>query len=198
MAGKESEPTAAQRAERARLIRAASHPVRARALVMMAERAASPKEVAEALGLPVANVAYHVRELERNGLIKLVDKQKRRGATEHFYVLSSSEESARLSLTARELLTGIVVHRIVAESAIAAEEGTLDARADSHYSHVHLLLDEEGWRRAGEILDQALAEIIELRDRSEERLDQGGEKRIRATVGMLFFEMPPEIGEKPP
>src|SRR3954453_18140561 len=73
-------------AERAQLIKAAGHPVRARALSIMAFKPSSPKEIADALGLPVANVAYHVRELEKAGLIELVEKRKRRGATEHFYL----------------------------------------------------------------------------------------------------------------
>ena len=44
---------------------AVAHPLRIEALSILTERAASPKELAAELGLPVGNISYHVRELER-------------------------------------------------------------------------------------------------------------------------------------
>lgn len=68
-----------------RLAKALSNPLRAQALNLIAEGVASPKLIAEELGLDVRNVAYHVRVLKRLGCIELVETQQRRGALEHLY-----------------------------------------------------------------------------------------------------------------
>jgi hypothetical protein len=67
------------------IAKALSHPVRARG----ARRARRPRGVAEALsgelGVDLGNMAFHTKELERLGLLKLVRTEPRRGALEHFY-----------------------------------------------------------------------------------------------------------------
>lgn len=44
------------------------------------------KQIAEALGLPASKVHYHVRELERVGLLQLVDTHEKGGVIEKFYL----------------------------------------------------------------------------------------------------------------
>ncbi|HEY0392047.1 MAG TPA: helix-turn-helix domain-containing protein [Solirubrobacterales bacterium] len=68
-----------------RVAKALSSPLRARALALIAEGVASPKAIADELGLDVRGVAYHVRVLRELGCIELVDTQQRRGAIEHIY-----------------------------------------------------------------------------------------------------------------
>jgi predicted transcriptional regulator len=68
-----------------RLAKALSHSVRAQALALIAEGAASPKQIAERLDTDLRGVAYHVRVLLRLGCIELVETQQRRGAVEHIY-----------------------------------------------------------------------------------------------------------------
>lgn len=47
----------------------------------------SPKLLAAALGVPLANASYHVRKLQAAGLLAEVGELKRRGAIEHFFAL---------------------------------------------------------------------------------------------------------------
>jgi DNA-binding CsgD family transcriptional regulator len=68
-----------------RLAKAMSSPLRARALALIAEGVASPKAIADELGLDVRGVAYHVRVLRKLGCIELAETQQRRGAIEHIY-----------------------------------------------------------------------------------------------------------------
>ena len=68
-----------------RLAKALSSPLRARALSLIARGVASPKAIAEELGLDVRTVAYHVRVLRELGCIELTETQQRRGAVEHIY-----------------------------------------------------------------------------------------------------------------
>ncbi len=68
-----------------RLAKALSSSLRVRALNLIAEGVASPKAIAEALGLDVRSVAYHVRVLRELDCIELIETQQRRGALEHIY-----------------------------------------------------------------------------------------------------------------
>lgn len=68
-----------------RLVKALSHPLRAKALPLFAEGAVSPVQVARQLDVDVSHIAYHIRVLRRLGLIELVETRQRRGALEHFY-----------------------------------------------------------------------------------------------------------------
>jgi DNA-binding transcriptional ArsR family regulator len=68
-----------------RYVKAMSHPLRVRILAMLDERTASPVELAGWLGSSLGTVAYHVRTLERMGLVELVHETRVRGAVEHHY-----------------------------------------------------------------------------------------------------------------
>ena len=68
-----------------RYVKAMSHPLRVRILALLDERTASPVELAGWLGATLGTVAYHVRTLERMGLIELVRETRVRGAVEHHY-----------------------------------------------------------------------------------------------------------------
>jgi DNA-binding transcriptional ArsR family regulator len=84
-----------------RIAEAFVHPLKLRILALMAEppppRAVgegapepgwSPNRLYVAAGAPLGNVSYHVRELEKAGLIELVAVKQRRGALEHYYTLA--------------------------------------------------------------------------------------------------------------
>lgn len=67
------------------LMQALSNRLRAEILAILAERVASPKEMAEETGESVSVVSYHVRVLLECRAIELDRKEPRRRAVEHFY-----------------------------------------------------------------------------------------------------------------
>ena len=69
----------------AALAKALTHPLRAHLLTILAERTASPKEIADELQEALPNVSYHVRVLEDLGLVELIEEEAIRGAVAHFY-----------------------------------------------------------------------------------------------------------------
>jgi len=84
-----------------RIAEAFVHPLKLRVLALMTEppppRAVSqgepepgwsPNSLNAALGEPLGNVSYHIRQLEKAGLIELVAVKQRRGALEHYYTLA--------------------------------------------------------------------------------------------------------------
>lgn len=83
MTSKEEDPTQA-------LLDALRHPLR-RALLhryVVAEAPTSPKYLANSMRQPLSSVSYHVRELAKLGALELVEEEQRRGAVEHFYVVT--------------------------------------------------------------------------------------------------------------
>lgn len=182
---------AAQRAYEARMVRSAAHPVRARALSMMAQRPTSPKEIAVAVGKPIGNVAYHVRELEKAEMAMLVKEEKRGGATEHFYVATTmdNEASSRISPDQRALIARHGLHLIIADAAQAVESGTLASRPDAQVARIPLYVDEEGWREIRDLYVDVLEAAMEAASKSAKRLDDGGTGGFRALAVTMLFEM---------
>jgi DNA-binding transcriptional ArsR family regulator len=65
--------------------KAIAHPLRAAILNALADREASPIELAKEMGEPLPNVSYHVRALHKLGAVALVRQRHVRGAVEHTY-----------------------------------------------------------------------------------------------------------------
>lgn len=173
------------------MVRSAAHPIRAKALSMMAERPTSPKEIAAAVGKPIGNVAYHIRELVKAGTVMLVDEKKRGGATEHFYLATTvdDETSNRLDPSQRAILARTGLHLIIADAARAMETGLLSSRADTQMARIPLRLDEQGWREIRDVYVDALEAAMAAAARSAERLDESGGGGFRAVAVAMLFEL---------
>jgi DNA-binding transcriptional ArsR family regulator len=72
----------------ARRASALLHPLRSR-LVALAREPASSSELARQLGLPRQRVNYHVRALEKAGLLKAAGRRRRRNLIEQRYVATA-------------------------------------------------------------------------------------------------------------
>src|SRR3954452_9904644 len=101
-----------------RILKAMNHPIRFAALTILAERVASPSEIAKQLGESVGAAAYHVRILRDLGAIELVKTAQRRGATESFYRATvrawlSDDQLAQLPTEARRALFAPTLRLIV-------------------------------------------------------------------------------------
>jgi DNA-binding transcriptional ArsR family regulator len=188
------DPKAAQRAYEARMFRSTAHPVRAKALSMMSERPTSPKEIAIAVGKPIGNVAYHIRELKESGMVMLVEEKKRGGATEHFYLATTidDEASSRIDSRQRDILARTGLHLIIADAAIAVESGTLSSRPDVQMARIPLYVDEQGWREIRELYVATLEAALAAAARSAKRLDKQSGGGFRALAVAMLFEMPGE------
>jgi DNA-binding transcriptional ArsR family regulator len=75
--------------ELARCLAAVGHPTRLRIVLCLRDGEDSPIRVAERLDdQNLGRVAHHFRRLARTGLIEQTRTRPRRGAVEHFYVLT--------------------------------------------------------------------------------------------------------------
>jgi hypothetical protein len=55
-----------------------------------------------------------------------------------------------------------------------------------------LELDGKGWREISKILAATLDKVVETSRNSRARLADSAERPIRATGGLMLFELPPE------
>jgi predicted ArsR family transcriptional regulator len=82
-----------------RLARANTHPLRVSIVEVLSldgGRTLSPKDLSLELQAPLSTVNYHVTELRRSNIVKVVDEQQVRGAIEHFYrAVDSAEKASR-------------------------------------------------------------------------------------------------------
>ncbi|HEX4670609.1 MAG TPA: winged helix-turn-helix domain-containing protein [Solirubrobacterales bacterium] len=185
---------AGQHAYEARMVRSTVHPIRAKALSMMAERPTSPKEIAAAVGKPIGNVAYHIKELKKAGMVMLVEEKKRGGATEHFYLATTidDEASRRIHPDQREILARTGLHLIVADAARALEAGMLSSRPDVQMARIPLHVDERGWCEIRDLYVATLNAALAAAAQSAKRLEEGDGDGFRALAVAMLFEMASE------
>lgn len=174
------------------LLKALSHPVRARALTVLNQRVASPSELAAEQEEAVGYVAYHVRVLHELGMIELVKTRQVRGATQHFYRSTAQtylddDFWGKLSLDARTSISLASIGTLNNAVRKALETGTFDSRTDRHLSNITLDLDEQGWREANALLNSCLKDLMQIGAESEAR---DGQSTVRATFGLMGFETP--------
>ena len=187
--------------ENASLFRALADPMRHRILEILAERVASPTEVAEELEERRENVAYHFRELakpQRDGggpLIELVETDTRRGGLQKFYKatkrpimqLDAWEKLCRLF---RELNSVSVAQTLIGDVIEAIEAGTFDSRVNRAMVRVPGVLDEQGVEEVEEGAAEYLRTFDEAVTRSCARRLESGEEGVSVLLGVLAFERP--------
>lgn len=176
-----------------KLAKACSHYVRSHILVTLGDRIASPKQIAEELGVATSYVNYHIKYLHREGFIVLVSSRKVRGATEHFYTLNSrvlymdEREWSQVPKSIRDSLASSALQLFMDEIEAACEAGTFTARS-RHHSRSTILVDEQGCRETMEVLSGGLERVLEIGKKAGPRLKKSGERGIPLAIFMIAFE----------
>jgi DNA-binding transcriptional ArsR family regulator len=168
------------------LIKAISHPLRHRLLLLLNDRVASPKELAVELDQPIGRVSHHIRTLAALGAIELVDTRPRRGAVEHFYRATirpwfTDDAWARIPRSTRQAIFAEYLQRITSDVRAAIEHGGFD-HPRAHVSYTLLELDEAAMAEVAEILSDALERIA--------KVSSSGANARSAEVAILLFESP--------
>lgn len=176
------------------LVKALNHPVRVKALTILTEKIASPKEIAAQIDTPLSNVSYHVRVLDELGLVEIVEEESVRGSVAHFYKaverpLIDNPDWEKLSPKVRSAFSGYVIETLMSDAANSLAAGVFDQRDDRHLSRTSLILDEKAWRKVSEIQAKALSQILKEQAAAVERLRKAGGTTIQAVAGMICFEV---------
>lgn len=180
----------------AKLFKALSHPLRYRLMLILGDREASPKELAEMLGEGFHKTWEHVRLLEDWGLIELVGTDQRRGGTQHFYkaktfqVLDSSEWE-QLPKFAREAASATIVRTVFREISASIQAGIFDEHPHRALLRKPALVDEQGFREIDESALAHLAKVTEVEAESAARRIESGEPSRRVMTLTMAFETAP-------
>lgn len=175
-------------------VKALSHPLRVQILRLLEEKDMSPVEISAELGLPVNRVSYHMRQLARFDLIKLVKTTPRRGAVEHHYRLQarpriSDKAWGQVPEIVKQAMTGAAVQQILSHVHSNAATGGFD-RSDAHLSRSDVVLDERGWQEMSQELERTLERLDKIHAASGERLKKSDhDGQIRGTVVLALLEV---------
>jgi DNA-binding transcriptional ArsR family regulator len=173
---------------------ALGHPLRAWCLAKLNETSASGADLARLSGEPRNTVNYHLRVLEKNKCIELIEEKPVRGSTAKVFaatirVMVDHEDWERLSLKTR---TGISIkafgetHERVQQ---ARDAKTIDRRLDRIIANYKPRLDEQGWAETVEILRQAHDRFEDLEGESNTRTPDPS-RRSQFTFSLLGYESP--------
>lgn len=181
-----------------------SHPLRSQCLTRLADRTASPAELAVELNENLGNVSYHVRKLWRAGVVEIVEEKPVRGAMEHFYravkrPMLSDEELAALPLETRQQHAREALVLMAADATSSLEAETFGARTDYHVSRVPLRVDEDGWKALRDLHMETLEKIFEIETECAERLGGTDDAGFPVIAFNTVFEMPerPKANQEP-
>jgi len=166
--------------------------MRTRILGMLDERVASPRQLSDELDAPLQNVSYHVRELAKLGLIKLVRTTQRRGAIEHHYRAVaaphvSDKAWSELPPIVRQRMTAAGLSEIFKQVDDAAAGGGFVAD-DAHLSRTQLVLDEKGREELTKELEAMVGRVDHIQGQARERLGNDHASEERMTLVMLRFD----------
>jgi hypothetical protein len=166
--------------------------MRTRILGLLDERVASPRQLSDELDAPLQNVSYHVRELAKLGLIKLVRTTQRRGAIEHHY---KAVAAPHVSDDAWSELPPIVRHRMTAAGLSEIFKHVNDAAAgggftsdDAHLSRTQLVLDAKGRKALTKELEATIARVDRIQEQARKRLGTDHAEEQRMTLVILRFD----------
>src|SRR3954447_26003893 len=173
-------------------IKAMSHPLRAALLRILADRTASPAEMARELDEELSNVSYHTKQLVGFDCAELVSTRPVRGALEHFYRaterhLIDTEEWDELEPLVAEDLVCEFMQKTLDDFVVSARAGIIGTDADFHLTRTLHVLDEEGMKEALEAHERARMEVVEIEARSAARMVESGEQGTHVSSSQGLF-----------
>lgn len=177
------------------LMKAMSHPLRARILRILDERTASPSEIARELDAGLDDVSYHARRLVDLEQIELVHTRPVRGALEHFYRVTAnslldSREWDVLDPIMRRTLIGESMREVLEDFRASASVRLLGGDTDSWLNRTPLVFDAEGIEEARRATERALEELMNIEARSTARLLREKADGIPVAACQGLFKLP--------
>ena len=181
--------------------------MRARCLTALADRTASPAELAIEFRKPLSDVSYHVATLLKAGAIELVGERPVRGSIQHFYraivmPYIDTTENAVLPLEERLEFARMTTQLAAADATIALDGKTFNRRPDAHVVRMPMMVNEEAWGEMAALYAEMVERIFAVRAASDQRRadragsdgdsgDEDGDGGIPVTAFVTFFERPP-------
>ena len=172
---------------------ALGHRIRIEILALLNEGTQTPDSISEILGEPIGKVSHHIAELVDGGAIELAKTEPVRNATRHFYravqqPYVSAKEAAAMTPQQRQILVGLILQSIMAESMSAFWTGNMiDDPSHTMLAWRWFNVDRQG---RGEIIvemAESWERIQDIEARSSARRSESGEAAVSVLVAMQGF-----------
>ncbi len=169
-------------------VRVLAEPMRLRILRVLHQQPATVKQIADAVGAVAGRIHYHVKELERHGLIVLSSRQEKGSIIEKYYTTTADSyavDPLLFALTDEPPPTYLATAERVRAGFVAAHRQPAEAEESVVEAHV-----EEGFRltavQARELLSFITATL-------EDQRSSGRKKPTapRYTVALFVYPSPP-------
>jgi DNA-binding transcriptional ArsR family regulator len=176
-------------------IKAMNHPLRAAVLDILANRIASPAEMARELDEELSNVSYHTKQLVGFECAELVSTRPVRGALEHFYRgterhLLDVEEWEEIEPLIGEGLVCEFMQNILNDFVVSARAKVIGSDAEFHLTRTPLVLDQQGIKEALEAHERTRLEVLDIEARSTARMVKSDEEGTNVSSSQGCFKMP--------
>lgn len=184
-------------------------PERHRIYIILAERQATPKELADELDLELHTAMYHVRVLagtekkhsNRYPFVAEVGTDRRSGATQHIYEaivppIVGIEEAADMDQETREKDSEFIVPLVIDDLKEALSARTLDADAQRSLLRYHDTMDAPGLHRLAELAMELLAAQREISAEAKSRIGRGETEGFAFNMTTLMHRLPAVYGGK--
>ena len=167
-------------------LRAVADPLRIRIFESLARQPMTATQVGDELNIPAPKAHYHVRELERIGLVRLVETRERSGILEKYYravarnlqappQLLQSSDPDEIAGAITEMFANVSQSLLTALRHIAAEKG------ESFESYALALGGETIWMTPAEF-QQTIKAASDLFKPYRERRGIEGEREAQVTI----------------
>lgn len=177
------------------------HPTRHRVLASLAEKAGTPREVAERLGEPLNNVCYHLDVLRRLECVELVSVDPARGGrvAERLYraaprVQIDNDDWEELGYDQKLVVVTEILRLMGRDVEEAIQSGTIMDPNDHHLSRTPLVVDREGWEEVVELLDANIDGLFAIKERVTRRQAREATETFPIKVEILQFRSPEQDG----
>lgn len=173
---------------------AVGHRIRIEILALLNEGTYTPDQIANLLGEPLGKVTHHISELADGGAIELAKTEPVRNATRHYYravaqPYVSEEEAARMPPQQRQIIVGLILQSVMAESMSAFWAGNMINDPE----HTMLAwrwfnVDRQGKREITDELASSWRRIQDIEARSAARRGESGEDAVSMIVALQGFQ----------
>jgi hypothetical protein len=171
---------------------ALGHEIRIEALTLFNERVASPKEIAEVLGINLNTAGHHVKILLKMDCIELVRTEPRGGSIEHFYrgvkrPEFTEEEWVAIPDATRRKLLAAGFRNLIAEGLSSIRSGKMSRDPFMRMSWKSMNFDAQGRQEAADEQRESLERLKIIEARAADRMTKTGEKGVSAVLAVVGF-----------
>jgi DNA-binding transcriptional ArsR family regulator len=180
-----------------RVAKAVSHPLRVRILAALNETEMGPGEFTRRNpDVDLREASRHFRRLRDLECVELIGRRPGRGREQLYRAVRRAMFDfgawEAVPPDKRRGVTGEALSTFMRRVGQAAEAGTLDRREERWVTWTALKYDEQGWGEFLESLEAAFDRSLQLGVDAPLRMRETDEEPIPVTVGLFYFESPPE------